>query len=131
MILYLNTISQPEIEIAIKDGEKIIAQSKIEARRVQAEKLLMAVETILRKKKIKLSALEAVEVENKGGSFTSLRIGVAVANALGFALGVPVRGTAGTAKTVGTINVIEPIYDREPDIGKSKEQRAKNSRTYF
>ncbi|MBI2019279.1 hypothetical protein HYS95_01250 [Candidatus Daviesbacteria bacterium] len=36
--------------------------------------------------------LEGIEVETGPGSFTGLRVGVSVANALGFALGIPVNG---------------------------------------
>jgi tRNA A37 threonylcarbamoyladenosine modification protein TsaB len=121
MILYINTIGQPEIEIDIKADGKIVAQCKIEAERVQAEKLLLAVEAILQEKKIKLNDIKAIEVENKGGSFTSLRIGVAVANALGFALGIPVEGTVGSARQTGDISLVEPVYDREPDVGSSNK----------
>ncbi len=117
MILSINTIGQPGIEIGLKEADKFIAQKKIEPGRVQAEKLLAAVEAVLKMKKIKLKDIEAIEVENRGGSFTSLRIGVAVANALGFALGIPVKGTAGPAKMVEQISIVEPMYDREPDIG--------------
>jgi len=36
--------------------------------------------------------LTGIEVETGPGSFTGLRVGVSVANALGFALGIPVNG---------------------------------------
>ena len=36
--------------------------------------------------------LEGIEVETGPGSFTGLRVGVSVANALGYSLGIPVNG---------------------------------------
>jgi tRNA A37 threonylcarbamoyladenosine modification protein TsaB len=117
MILFLNTLDNKQIEVCLCKGRQVLVCQKIPAERTQAEKLLAAVEAVLRKKKIRLKDIEAVEVKNRGGSFTSLRIGVAVANALGFALGIPVRGTDGSAKSVGGIDIVEPIYAREPDIG--------------
>jgi tRNA A37 threonylcarbamoyladenosine modification protein TsaB len=47
-----------------------------------------------------------IEVNPGPGSFTGLRVGVAIANALGFALGVPVNG-----KDVSQLDLIEPVYD--------------------
>ncbi|HTX87212.1 MAG TPA: tRNA (adenosine(37)-N6)-threonylcarbamoyltransferase complex dimerization subunit type 1 TsaB [Candidatus Nanoarchaeia archaeon] len=117
MILFIDTTDNAEIEVGLSDGGRILSSQKIPAERQQGEKLLPAIENVLRKKKIKLSELEAIEVKNRGGSFTSLRVGVAAANALGFALGIPVRGTVGTAKTVDGIDIVEPKYGREPDIG--------------
>ncbi|MFH1536127.1 MAG: hypothetical protein ABIC96_03620 [Patescibacteria group bacterium] len=36
--------------------------------------------------------MRGIEVETGPGSFTGLRVGVSVANALGFALNIPVNG---------------------------------------
>jgi hypothetical protein len=119
MILLINTVGQSDVEVGIKVEGKIVAQSQMIANRAQAEKLLPEIEKLLGKNKFKLQDIQEIEVNNSGGSFTSLRIGVATANALGFALGVPVKGTSGSAKKVGDISVVEPVYDREPDIGSS------------
>jgi tRNA threonylcarbamoyladenosine biosynthesis protein TsaB len=118
MILFINTTEKSFIKVALKDGGEVLILEKIAVDRTQAEKLLPAVENILKKKKLKLKDIEKIEVENGGGSFTSLRIGVATANALGFALGVPVVGIDGSTKKVSGLNVVEPRYDREPDIKK-------------
>lgn len=117
MILYINTASQKDIEIGLKSDGVFVAKNKFEAERSQAEKLLPEIEKILQKNKLKLADVEGVEVENTGGSFTSLRIGVATANALAYALGVPVVGLAGSTKKGEKFDVVEPVYDREPDIG--------------
>jgi hypothetical protein len=57
-------------------------------------------------------------VENKGGTFTSVRIGIVVANALGYAWGVPVTGTVttGPEKPVNGYSIVRPVYDQEPNI---------------
>jgi tRNA threonylcarbamoyladenosine biosynthesis protein TsaB len=117
MILSIDTTNSQEMEICLKQGKDVLLSQKVAVERTQAEKLLPAIEKILQKKKMKIKDLESIEVNNSGGSFTSLRIGVATANALGFALGIPVVGTAGSAKKVGEISIVEPAYDREPDIG--------------
>jgi tRNA threonylcarbamoyl adenosine modification protein YeaZ len=117
MILYINTIGKNEVEVGLKADGQFIAKTRFEAERAQAEKLLPEAVKLLKKNKLKLKDIDSVEVENSGGSFTSLRIGVVTANALGFALGVPVRGVDGAVKKVDGIHIVEPKYDREPDIG--------------
>ncbi|MFH1233838.1 MAG: tRNA (adenosine(37)-N6)-threonylcarbamoyltransferase complex dimerization subunit type 1 TsaB [Patescibacteria group bacterium] len=142
MILYINTTKNNQVVIAIKDGGRQIATKKFSAPYQQAEKLLPEINKLLKIKKIKLKDLKKIEVENSGGSFTSLRIGVVTANALGYALGIPIVGLSGKTKVVknnaklqkyekikcknkiNKINnefyVVEPIYNCEPKITVKK-----------
>ncbi|MFA6995035.1 MAG: tRNA (adenosine(37)-N6)-threonylcarbamoyltransferase complex dimerization subunit type 1 TsaB [Patescibacteria group bacterium] len=124
MILYINTTSHDEIIIALRDSAKIIAQKKINAPRRQAEKLMPAIDRLLKEKKIKLTSLKKIIVANQGGSFTALRIGVITANALAYALQIPVEAEPKTDKKnkkFGRYTIVEPLYDREPTIGESKK----------
>ncbi len=116
MTLYINTTLKEYMEIGLKKNGEILVVKKMPVDRTQAEKLLPAVENILKKQKLKLKDLKKIEVENRGGSFTSLRIGVVTANALGYSLGIPVIGTDGTNKNVDGLNVVEPKYSGEPDV---------------
>jgi len=130
MTLYINTTQNDFIEIGLKDKSKLIVVKKFKSHRTQAEKLLLAIEKLLKVHKLKLSDLAGLEVENRGGSFTSLRIGVVTANALGYALGIKVAGNQKSKKSVefksgsrvkpGMTAIIEPIYGREPDITAKK-----------
>jgi len=124
MILYINTISADEIIIALYNKAKLIITKKIIAPRQQSEKLLPAIDKLLKSKKIKLTDLEKIRVENYGGSFTSLRIGVITANALAYALKIPVEASSEISKKnkkFGAYSIVEPVYDREPNIGISKK----------
>ena len=121
MILSINTTNKDKIEIVLKRGESVLARKEFEAKYAQAEKLLPAIKKMLVSRKIKPNDLKAVEIANKGGAdtgFTALRIGVVTANALGYALGIPVRGAAKKAKSkkFSRFDVIEPVYDKEPNI---------------
>jgi len=132
MLLYINTTQGHNIKIAIKDGKEVVAQKEFLAKYSQAEKLLPAIDKLLRGNKIKLSDINKVIVANRGGglaskrgtSFTALRIGVVTANALGYALGVPVKGNKKLpACRQGRevirskkFDIIKPIYDKEPNI---------------
>jgi len=121
MILYIDTTKGNKIEIALKEGDRVVVRKEFEAKYSQAEKLLPAVDKMLASKKIKLSDLKAVEIANEGNantSFTALRIGVVTANALGYALGIPVEGLGGKArsKKFSKFDVIEPAYSKNPNI---------------
>ena len=122
MILYINTIEAGNIKIALKQGCEVLAEKKVKAYRREAEKLLPAIEKLLKANKFKLSDLTGVEVENRGGSFTSLRIGVVTANALAYALGIPVSGSNKSKARSRKLTVVEPVYDREPEITKKKSR---------
>ncbi|MFH1583463.1 MAG: hypothetical protein ABIB72_04095 [Candidatus Falkowbacteria bacterium] len=125
MILYINTTQNNSIEIAVKDKNKLIAVKKFKSHRAQAEKLLPAIDKLLKNSKLKLSDLSSIEIENRGGSFTSSRIGVVTANALAYALGIAVAGK-GKTKIVQSgkkkFNVVEPLYNREPEITAKKNK---------
>jgi tRNA threonylcarbamoyladenosine biosynthesis protein TsaB len=126
MTLHINTTTNNEIIIALKHGAKIIAQKKIAAPRQQAEKLLPGIDRLLKSKKIKISALKKIVVANQGGSFTSLRIGVITANALAYALKIPVEAEPKTPKKnkkFGIYSIVEPVYSSEPNIGISKKSK--------
>jgi tRNA threonylcarbamoyl adenosine modification protein YeaZ len=120
--LYINTASFDEIIIAIFASDKKIIQKKFKAAKSQAEKLLPAIDKLLKLKKINLSQLQKIVVVNSGGSFTSLRIGVVTANTLGYALNIPVESEAEikTVKKFSNYSIVEPIYNAEPNIGKAK-----------
>jgi len=133
MILYINTTASNLVEIDLKDKNKFIARKKFKSDHTQAERLLPGIAELLKANKYKLSDLEGIEVANRGGSFTSLRIGVITANALAYALRIPVKGEQGAVKkvkrglstTVGKLsfNLVEPKYDSEPLITVKKKVR--------
>ncbi len=114
MILIIDTtLDDHRVYIAIKKDRKIVIEKKFEAKYAQAEKLLPEIDKLLKKKKISLTDIKKIRVENKGGTFTSLRIGVITANALGYALGIPVN----EVESNKNMNIVKPEYNREPIIG--------------
>ncbi len=125
MTLYINTVGHDEIIIELRDKEGVLARKKISAPRKQSEKLLPAIDKLLKTKKIKLKELKKIIVANYGGSFTSLRIGVITANALAYALNIPVEAETKMKKVkeFSGYSIVEPIYNREPNIGISKKPK--------
>lgn len=128
MILYINTADKEKIKIALRQertnsGKGVlvtVAQQEFLAARAQSEKLLPAIDKMLKKNKIKLSNLKKIIVSDSGGSFTSLRIGIATANALAYALNIPIEAEdkGSKIKVSQGIKIVKPKYDREPSIGR-------------
>lgn len=75
------------LEIDGKRYEKI-SESKI----LKSQMVLPMIEQILSEHKLKLTDITAITVATGPGSFTGLRVGATVANALGYLLNIPVNG---------------------------------------
>ncbi len=71
---------------------------------LKSEAALPAVDKLLDKNFLKVGEIEKIEVKRGPGSFTGLRVGVAIANALSFLLKIPVNN-----KKVGELE--EPVYN--------------------
>ena len=87
MKLYFDTSDRDKI-IIILDGKHWEFTSKNQ----KPQDLVSLIEETLKKEKVNLKEIKEIEVNLGPGSFTGLKIGVAVANALGFALDIPVNG---------------------------------------
>jgi tRNA threonylcarbamoyladenosine biosynthesis protein TsaB len=87
MKLYINTSDANEIIVGL-DGKMY----KAKARQDKSQKLLPFIDETLKKKKKKIEDIKEIEVNTGPGSFTGLRVGVSVAQALGWVLGIPVNG---------------------------------------
>ena len=87
MRLYIDTSDRETITVGI--GEK---RFETNARDGASQKLLVFIEEILIKEGQSMKDISEIEVNTGPGSFTGLRVGVSVANALGWALKIPVNG---------------------------------------
>lgn len=126
MILFIDTSDKSRIFIAILEKNKEIGSSVMDAQFKHCEKLLPGIENLLRGLKLSLADIKEIRVASYGVSFTSLRIGVITANALGYALGVPVYGVDRHGKIKkgrgDKFNIVRPEYDRKPNISISKKK---------
>ncbi len=94
MYLYLNTADYKFMTLGLINIQgQVLYLEKIKAEYQQAEKLLLNLEKILlnQDKKWRLSLKGVIAVLGPGG-FTSLRIGIATANALAWSLQIPICG---------------------------------------
>ena len=95
MILYINTKDRENISVALKRGNEIIVQMS-EQNEYGSQVLLPLIDRLLKKNDLEFKDLTGVDVEEGPGSFTGLRVGASVAQALGFALNIPVNGRLNT-----------------------------------
>jgi len=91
MNLYINTSNRKMVEVGLLDqGERVDFLTK--ENEFGSQILLPLIDQLLEKNQLNYTDLKAIEVETGPGSFTGLRVGVSVANALGYSLKIPVNG---------------------------------------
>jgi len=91
MILALDTSTQ-FMGISIYDGSQTLYEKVWKTNRRHTVELSPAINQALKEISVELKAISAIAVALGPGSFTSLRIGLAVAKGLSFALQIPIYG---------------------------------------
>jgi len=89
LILTIRT-DKPEAEIGLYEGQNQLAYEVWTAHRQLAETLHRKIETLLTSKSRQWSDIQGIVCFQGPGSFTGLRIGLTVANALSHSYGLPV-----------------------------------------
>jgi tRNA threonylcarbamoyladenosine biosynthesis protein TsaB len=87
MRLYIDTSDRETIIVGL--GEK---RFETKAKENASQKLLAFIEEVLKKERVEIEKITEIEVDTGPGSFTGLRVGVSVANTLGWVLKIPVNG---------------------------------------
>ncbi|MDZ7744646.1 MAG: tRNA (adenosine(37)-N6)-threonylcarbamoyltransferase complex dimerization subunit type 1 TsaB [Candidatus Saccharibacteria bacterium] len=95
MIILTMRTDKPEAEIGLYEDEKELGYQLWQAHRQLAETLHSKIANLLQKHSKDWSDIQAIVVFEGPGSFTGLRIGFSVANALAYSLQVPVVGASG------------------------------------
>lgn len=91
MILRIDTKDRKLVMVSLKDKGKVV-KSLSEENEYGSQVLLPLILKLLDRGKIVFKNLKSIEVETGPGSFTGLRVGVSVANALGYTLNIPANG---------------------------------------
>ena len=102
----------------------------------QSEKALSLLDSFLKKNKFKLTDIKKIVVNRGPGSFTSVRLGIVLANTLSLGLKVSLVGIDNLElnnnedylnlnKLKFSKDFVRPYYDRDPDITKSKKKGLK------
>jgi tRNA threonylcarbamoyladenosine biosynthesis protein TsaB len=139
MILAIRT-DKPEAEVYLLDASgKVVASETWLADRRLSQELLPHLESLLNSTGGALQDVQGVVVWQGPGSFTGLRIGMTVANALAYGLVIPVVGATGdtwlgegvsrllgsTGATNGDstrrLQIVLPEYGSEPHTTKPRK----------
>ncbi len=95
MILALRT-DKPDSEVyVLSEKGEILAQKIWPAHRQLSENILKVINELLKRAEAEISYLGGMIIYKGPGSFTGLRIGFSVANAIGYAQNIPVVATTG------------------------------------
>ena len=100
--IFIDTTDNKKIMVGIRIQSKEFRKEKeVEKNRDQA--MLPLIDKILKEHKLTFSDISSIEVNRGPGSFTGIKVGISVANALSFALKIPVNG-----KSVGEF--VDGVY---------------------
>jgi tRNA threonylcarbamoyladenosine biosynthesis protein TsaB len=86
---------QPLAELYIYWNSDLLAKLLWQADRQLAESISLKINDLLKSVSLKLEQLDGIGVFGGPGSFTGLRIGISVANAMSYGLAVPIVGVRG------------------------------------
>ncbi|HVX24330.1 MAG TPA: tRNA (adenosine(37)-N6)-threonylcarbamoyltransferase complex dimerization subunit type 1 TsaB [Candidatus Saccharimonadales bacterium] len=97
MIILTIRSDKPEAELGVYEDNKRLAYTAWLAHRELAETIQQKIDDILTEQGKELADVQGIVAFQGPGSFTGLRIGLTVANALAYALDIPIVATSGEA----------------------------------
>ena len=104
-IVFIDTSSNKQIRVGLTiDSKEYMVEQPIDHQKAQV--VLPLIEKLLQEHKLILKDITAIEVNPGPGSFTGLRVGITIANTLGFLLKIPIN-----KKNVGEL--IDAVYTEE------------------
>lgn len=92
-ILAIDTATQVS-SVAVASADKLAAELTMQAKLTHSETLMPHIKEVLRMANVRKEQLEGIAVSIGPGSFTGLRIGLAAAKAMAYALDLPIVGVS-------------------------------------
>lgn len=91
------------VSVAVVNGTTVLASSELRSERRHAEDLTPMVDFVVQRAGLSFGGLDAVAVDVGPGLFTGMRVGIASAQALAFALSIPLVGVDGLEALVSAV----------------------------
>ena len=110
MTLHIDTTEKEKIIFALKNDNKLFERGFDVERAGKADVFVQKLDEFLNEAGKKLKDIKKISVQNFGGGWTALRVGVAAANALAYVLGVEIEGMDESVGQISGINIVEPSY---------------------
>ncbi len=88
-ILYIDTTDNEKVTASINQDAKMTLT--VSAKILKAQAVLPSIVKLLQKNKLTLKDLTEIKVNTGPGSYTGIRVGLSVANALAYSLGILVN----------------------------------------
>ena len=107
MVLLIDTVTAVA-RIGLYDGTRVVKEEQWESRQHVAEELAARIQRLLAEQRATLADISCIRVHAGPGNFTSLRVGVVTANALAYALRVPLESIVGTIQTLTELSRLAP-----------------------
>lgn len=130
MIIIALRTDKPEAEIALYSDEVCLEREVWQAHRQLAETIHIKLDKLMSRHQLKLNCIEGVVCFLGPGSFTGLRIGLSVGNALAYGYNVPIAGgqgdkwlADGVKRLLSGQNDLQliPNYGADPHITNQKK----------
>ncbi len=130
MLNLLLKTDQPLAKLYLYEDKKLVCQYFWQADRSLAETLNQSIERLLTSAGKSLADLDGIGIFSGPGSFTGLRIGHAVGNALAYALDLPIDSAGGKNWQQGVLTkllsgkhetMVLPNYGRQARITKPRK----------
>ncbi len=129
LILTLRT-EKPEAELGLYSNNQQLDYFKWQAHRELSDTILTKIDELLQTNNLSLNDLDGIIIYKGPGSFTGLRIGFSVANALAYSLKLKITSTnednwieegINQLKSIDTFKPVFPFYGAEVNITKAKK----------
>lgn len=92
LTIHIDSSGSEKIQVALMtvDNRRYVLDKSVS--HVKAQEVLPMIEDLLAVHNLKIENVVSIRVNTGPGSYTGLRVGVAIANMLGVLLGVPING---------------------------------------
>ncbi len=108
IILAIETASET-VSVSVHEDLTVLSAKSYTGPKKHAETVLALIDEALNDSGISVDGVHTVAVDIGPGSFTGIRIGVSLANSLGFSCSVPVIGVASLDAMETSLNTSDPV----------------------